>query len=86
MSKLLDRLLTLFDSRGVTPLTPSDLPFVVGDRVRSAVGPWYGTVIAIDLNAEHGLGRVTVRRDGDGTILHQAAIAHGLEPEHCAGA
>ena len=80
MHKLADRLLALFGRRGVTPLKPSDLPFVVGDRVHSIVGSWHATVIAIDFEAEHGLGRVTVRRDGDELILHQAAIAHGLEP------
>jgi hypothetical protein len=82
MSELVDRLRALFGSSGVNPVKPADLPFAVGDRVRSIVGPWYGTVVAIDLEAEHGLGRVTVRRDGDGAILHQAAIAHGLEPEN----
>jgi hypothetical protein len=86
MRKFIGRLVALFRNRGVTPMKPSDLPFLVGDRVRSIVGPWYATVVAIDLTAEHGLGRVTVRRDGDGAILHQAAIAHGLEPVNRAGA
>lgn len=86
MAKLIARLFAFFGNRGVTPIKPSDLPFVVGDRVRSIVGPWYATVVAIDLGAEHGLGRVTVRRDSDGAILHQAAIAHGLEPVGRAGA
>ena len=70
-----------FAQRGVPPMNPDDLPFVVGDRVRSIVGPWCGTVIAIDVKAEQGLGKVTVRRDGDGAILYQAAIAHGLVRE-----
>ena len=86
MAKLFDRLLGFFGHRGVTPMRPADLPFVVGDRVRSIVGPRNGTVVAIDLKSEHGLGRVTVRRDGDGAILYQAAIAHGLLPLDPAGA
>ena len=86
MPKLISRLLALFGQRGTPPLNPADIPFAIGDRVRSIVGPWYGTVVAIDLNAEHGLGRITVRRDGDGAILHQAAIAHGLELESRNGA
>ena len=86
MARFINRLIALLDRRGVPPLKPTDIPFVVGDRVRSIVGPWYGTVVAIDLKAEHGLGRITVRRDSDGAILHQAAIAHGLEPESRNGA
>lgn len=66
-------------AKGATPVDPATLPFKVGDRVRSIVGPWYGTVTAIDVRAEHGLGRITVRRDS-GSIIHQAAIAHGLLP------
>jgi hypothetical protein len=66
-------------AKGATPVDPATLPFKVGDRVRSIVGPWYGTVTAIDVRAEHGLGRITVRRDS-GSIINQAAIAHGLLP------
>jgi hypothetical protein len=80
MRKLVGLARTLLGRNGATPMRPQDLPFEVGDRVRSIVGPWHETVLAIDVKAEHGLGRVTVQRD-DGTILHQAAIAHGLVPE-----
>jgi hypothetical protein len=50
----------------------------VGDRVRDVVGRWYGVVTRIDLRAEHGLGRISVRRD-DGLVVHAAAVAHGLQ-------
>jgi hypothetical protein len=67
-------------SRGASPVDAAVLPFVVGDRVLSIVGPWHGTVTDIDLRTEHGLGRVTVRRD-DGALVYCAAVAHGLLPE-----
>ena len=67
-------------SRGAPPIDASEVPFKVGERVRSIVGPWHGTVMDIDLSAEHGLGRITVRRD-DGSIIYSAAIAHGLTRE-----
>jgi hypothetical protein len=86
MPELFRRLLALFAVRDIKPMKPADLPFVVGDRVRSIVGPWYGTITAIDFKAEHGLGRITVRRDADGAILYQAAVAHGLEPANRTGA
>lgn len=78
MLKLIDWLKSRLGQRGVPPIDPADLPFVLGDRVRSIVGPWYGEVIAIDVKAEHGLGRVTVLRD-DGKVLYSSAIAHGFE-------
>ena len=64
-------------SRGAVPLDPASLPFKVGDRVRD---PWgnVGSVAEIDVRAEHGLGRVTVKFEG-GRIAHLAAGAHGLE-------
>src|SRR5690349_18916114 len=55
---------------------PPALPFKVGDRVRD---PWgkEGTIAAIDLQAEHGLGHVQVRFD-TGREATFAAAAHGL--------
>lgn len=55
-----------------------NLPFKVGDRVKSILPICPGTVVAIDLMAEHGLGRVSVRHD-DGLVRYYSAIAHGLE-------
>lgn len=53
-------------------------PFQVGDRVRDAWGKQH-TVIAIDAQAEHGLGVIRTRGD-DGTEQAWSIIAHGLEP------
>ena len=52
------------------------LPFNVGDRVRD---PWghEGTIAAIDVEAEHGLGHVHVRFD-TGREATFCAAAHGL--------
>ena len=45
----------------ITPLNKSDVPFKVGDRVREIFGSKrQGTVIRIDLRAEHGLGLITL--------------------------
>lgn len=64
-------------SSGAAPLEEAALPFKVGDRVRDAWGN-VGRVTAIDLRADHGLGRITVRLE-DGRISHSVAAAHGLE-------
>ena len=52
------------------------LPFKVGDRVRDSWGR-EGTVVALDLEAEHRLGIVEVRFDS-GRVARMAAVAHGL--------
>ena len=39
------------------------------------------TVVAIDAQANHGMGRIEVRFD-DGRELTLSAVAHGLEPVH----
>jgi hypothetical protein len=64
-------------SRGAEPVNASTLPFKVGDRVRDSLGH-FGNVTEIDVRANHGLGRVTVRYE-DGRVLSSMAIAHGLE-------
>jgi hypothetical protein len=64
-------------SRGAEPVDASTLPFKVGDRVRDSLGH-FGNVTEIDVRANHGLGRVTVRYE-DGRVLSSMAIAHGLE-------
>jgi hypothetical protein len=60
------------------PIAPVVLPFGAADRVRDLWGR-EGTVVSIDLTAEHGLGRVRVRFD-DGVERTVAAAAHGLTP------
>ena len=62
--------------RPAQPLGHAQLPFGVGDRVRDSSGR-EAVVVAIDLQADHGMGRVEVRCD-DGRELMFAAIAHGL--------
>jgi hypothetical protein len=64
-------------SSGATPISASSLPFKVGDRVRDSRG-YVASVTEIDVRAEHGLGRITVKYD-DGRTLSSTAIAHGLE-------
>jgi len=64
-------------SSGAKRVAPSSLPFKVGDRVRDSWGN-VGSVTSIDVGAEHGLGRITVKFQ-DGRTLHWAAHAHGLE-------
>jgi hypothetical protein len=61
---------------------PAAVPFGAGERVRDFRGQM-GTVVAIDVHANNGMGRIEVRYD-DGRELTFAAIAHGLErvPEH----
>jgi hypothetical protein len=54
------------------------LPFGVGDRVRDPWGHEH-TVIAIDPQAEQGMGVIRTRRS-DGTEHARAMIAHGFEP------
>ena len=51
--------------------------FSVGDRVKDAIGNT-GTITAIDPQAEHGLGIVTVKMD-DGREVNLALMASGLE-------
>ena len=55
---------------------PPVLSFGTGQRVRF-LGR-LGTVAAIDLKANHGMGKIQVRFD-DGSELAVMAIAHGLE-------
>jgi hypothetical protein len=64
-------------SPDAAPVDASTLPFKVGDRVRDAWGH-FGNVTEIDVRAERGLGRVTVRYD-DGRVLSSTAVAHGWE-------
>ena len=64
-------------SAGAEPVAESSLPFKVGDRVRDARGS-LGSVTEIDVRAEHGLGRITVKYE-DGRTLSWSAVAHGLE-------
>ena len=78
---LMDRLKGLWSRITTAPITPMDasqLPFKVGDRVRDILGDNMVTVTEIDLKAEHGMGRITVKYD-DGRVRHYAAFAHGLE-------
>ena len=76
---LRERVASWFDRLRPTPaIEPPDLQFAVGDRVQSFLGE-AGTVVGIDLKAQHGLGSVRVRFD-DGRELDFAAIAHGLTP------
>jgi len=78
---ILQRLRSWWQSRASSPaeLEVSDLPFRVGDRVRDVFGDRNpATITKIDLNADHGMGRITVRYD-DGRIGHHVAISHGLE-------
>ena len=64
-------------SSGATPISASSLPFKVGDRVRDTWGN-IGSVTEIDVRAERGLGRITVKYE-DGRTLSSTAIAHGLD-------
>ena len=64
-------------SSGAEPIDEGTLPFKVGDRVRDFRGS-SGRVTEIDVRAQHGLGRITVRFD-DGQVSHFAAAAHGLD-------
>jgi hypothetical protein len=76
---LLDRALRWLQAmRPVAPLPRIRPPFDVGGRVRDA---WRreATVIEIDAEAEHGLGKVKVRYD-DGKIVTFTLAASGLDP------
>jgi hypothetical protein len=53
------------------------LPFGPGDRVRDAWGN-EGIVVSIDLDADMGLGAISIRY-GDGRVATVAAVAHELE-------
>ena len=76
---LRERVASWFDwLRPAPAIEPPNLPFAVGDRVRDFRGE-AGTVVGIDLKAQHGLGSVRVTFD-DGRELDLAAIAHGLAP------
>jgi hypothetical protein len=59
-------------------IDPVAVPFEVGHRVTDFRGQM-GTVVAVDVHANHGMGRIEVRFD-DGREVTFAAIAHGLEP------
>ena len=63
-------------SSGPEPIDPSSLPFKVGDRVY--VLGHFGRVTDIDVRANHGLGRITVKYE-DGSTSFFAAVAHGCE-------
>ena len=63
--------------RPAPKVEPPVVPFVVGQRVDFQ--GQLGTVAAIDVGANHGMGRIEVRLD-DGRQLTFAAVAHGLEP------
>ncbi len=67
-----------FRPRSAIRTAQAPIPFGVGDRVRD---PWGNehTILAIDREAEHGMGVIRTRRD-DGTELGFAVIAHGLTP------
>jgi hypothetical protein len=54
------------------------LPFGVGDTVVDAWG-FEHTIISIDRDANHGLGRIQSRRSSDGTEHSYAVIAHGFK-------
>src|SRR5687768_15774630 len=71
----IDRLKGLWSRMTTAPMTPMDasqLPFKVGDRVREILVGRTGTVAAIDLKAEHGMGLITVKYD-DGGVGRSAA-------------
>jgi hypothetical protein len=57
---------------------PLTVPLTVGQRVRDCRGQ-PGTVTAVDLEANHGMGRIEVRFD-DGRQLAFVVIGHGLGP------
>ena len=61
-------------SSGAKPIDPLSLPFKVGDGV---CDPWgnFGRVTDIDVRANHGLGRITVKYE-DGRTSTSAAVAH----------
>jgi hypothetical protein len=59
-------------------IEPAEVPFAAGQRVRDFRGQ-LGTVVAIDVWANHGMGRIEVRFD-NGRELTFSAVAHGLEP------
>ena len=61
---------------GSTP--PAPLPFAVGQRVRTSWGR-PGTIVAIDPDADWGMGRIDIKYD-DGRTATTSCIAHGLEP------
>ena len=76
---ILDRVLRWVRAmRPVAPLPRIRPPFNVGDRVRDA---WRkeATVIEIDTEAEHRLGKVKVRYD-DGRVMTFMLAASGLDP------
>lgn len=60
-------------SQASPPIAP---PFAPGDRVRD---PWHreGSVLAVDVAANHGLGLVRVQWD-DGREIAYTAVGHGL--------
>ena len=73
------RLRSWFSQHRPTPkVEPPVVPFVIGQRVKDFQGH-LGTVAAIDVGANHGMGRIEVSYD-DGRQLTFAAVAHGLEP------
>lgn len=79
MAIWLDRVRSLWPGRRGAGGAEVNLPFDVGDRVfDESVGRKY-TVIAIDREADHGLGWIVLRAD-DGSERRHAVIAHGLRP------
>ena len=57
---------------------PKEAPFRVGQRVRTSWGR-PGTIVAIDPDADWGMGRIEIKYD-DGRTASTSCVAHGLEP------
>lgn len=72
LARWLGRLLPRGTRRAASP----SLPFRVGDIVQDSWGNRH-TIIAIDMQAEHGMGVIRTRR-GDDTEHLSATIAHGF--------
>jgi hypothetical protein len=75
---LISRIRNWFQPKAVTLELRAPVPdFRVGQRVKN---PWgeFGTILALDRNANGGLGRVDIRLD-DGREQHLAWLASGLE-------
>ena len=61
-----------------SPTPAGSVPFRVGQRVRT---PWGrpGTIVAIDPDADWGMGRIEIKYD-DGRTATTSCMTHGLEP------
>jgi hypothetical protein len=62
-------------SPGAGPVREESIPFKVGDRVRGTWGN-FGHVTAIEVRAEHGLGRITIKYES-GRVAYVSAHSHG---------